>query len=169
MEEGGEGGGANAKRAPAARRKFSSDAMIQLACQSPRHGRTQESPASPDLPSGPVYNVFGRILCRLVPLGMKWACSCRKNGGLSHSKLKKTAGAPCCWFCWEDKFCLGIQVRREDKLPDCIKLHVFFLLYPQSEELWKLQRALSFTSKPSSPRWHSQSSVSPNNSSHRSR
>ena len=42
---------------------------------------------------------------RLAPLGMKWACSYHRIGGMSHSTwfwcaCSCVAGAPVCWFCW---------------------------------------------------------------------
>ena len=43
---------------------------------------------------------------RLAPLGMKWACSCLRIGGMSHSSwfwcaCSCVAGAPvCCFFFW---------------------------------------------------------------------
>ena len=51
------------------------------------------------------------VVFLLVPLGTKWVRSCRGAGCLSHcvQKKKKTAGAPFCWFCWEDQYGLGIS------------------------------------------------------------
>ena len=55
---------------------------------------------------------------KLVPFGRKCVRSCCSGGCLSHffQKKKKTAGAPFCWFWWEDQHGLGIS---------CVKIASF--------------------------------------------